>query len=91
MVSKDKPYVLLLAEIIYLEISKIKKNNSDFSTVDAVDGFIGTKVYKQISSGKFHDEWFEKLEKNNFVDKTTGKKNARGNTKTIKDSKRYDY
>tara|TARA_Y100000389_G_scaffold198257_1_gene234426 strand:+ start:878 stop:1315 length:438 start_codon:yes stop_codon:yes gene_type:complete len=74
MVSKDKPYVLLLAEIIYLEISKIKKNNSDFSTVDAVDGFIGTKVYKQISSGKFHDEWFEKLEKNNFVDKTTGKK-----------------
>ena len=74
MVSKDKPYVLLLAEIIYLEISKIKKNNSDFSTVDAVDGFIGTKIYKQISSGKFHDEWFEKLEKNNFVDKTTGKK-----------------
>jgi hypothetical protein len=74
MVSKDKPYVLLLAEIIYLEISKIKKNNSDFSTVDAVDGFIGTKIYKKISSGEFHDEWFEKLEKNNFVDKTTGKK-----------------
>ena len=74
MVSKNKPYVLFVAELIYLEISKIKKNNVDFSNIDAVDGFIGTKIYKQISSGKFHDEWFEKLEKNNFVDQNTKKK-----------------
>jgi len=74
MVSKDKPYVLFVAEIIYLEISKIKNNNSDFSTIDAVDGFIGTKIYKQISSGKFHDKWFEELEKNDFVDQNTKKK-----------------
>ena len=74
MLSKDKPYILFVAEIIYLEISKIKKNNVDFSNIDAVDGFIGTKIYKQISSGKFHDEWFEKLEKNNFVDQNTKKK-----------------
>ena len=77
MVSKDKPYVLFVAEIIYLEISKIKKNNLDFSNIDAVDGFIGTRIYKQISSGKFHDEWFEELEKNNFVDKNTKKKYPR--------------
>ncbi|MDC1033077.1 hypothetical protein OAQ48_02835 [Candidatus Pelagibacter sp.] len=74
MVPKDKPYVLFVAEIIYLEVFKIKNNNLDFSNIDAVDGFIGTKVYKQISSGKFHDEWFEKLEKNNFVDENTKKK-----------------
>ena len=74
MVSKDKPYVLFVAEIIYLEISKIKKNNLDFSNIDAVEGFIGTMIYKQISSGKFHDEWLEELEKNNFVDKNTKKK-----------------
>tara|TARA_B110001450_G_scaffold170671_1_gene159128 strand:- start:111 stop:548 length:438 start_codon:yes stop_codon:yes gene_type:complete len=74
MISKDKPYVLFVAEIIYLEISKIKKNNSDFSNIDSVDGFIGTKIYNQISSGKFHDEWFEKLEKNNFIDQNTKKK-----------------
>jgi hypothetical protein len=74
MISKDKPYVLFVAELIYLEISKIKKNNVDFSNIDAVDGFIGTKIYKQISSGKFHDEWFEELEKNNFVDQNTKKK-----------------
>ena len=39
--------------------------------IDAVDGFIGTKIYKQISSGKFHDVWFEELEKNKInVSKT---------------------
>ena len=74
MVSKDKPYVLFVAEIIYLEVSKIKKNNLDFSNIDAVDGFIGSKIYKQISSGEFHDEWFNRLEKNNFIDKNTNKK-----------------
>ena len=34
MVLKDKPYVLFVAEIIYLEVSKIKKNNIDFSNID---------------------------------------------------------
>ena len=62
MASKERPYVLFVAEIIYLEISKIKKNN-DFTNIDAIDNFIGSEVYKKISSGKFHDEWFEKLKK----------------------------
>ena len=74
MISKDKPYVLFVAEIIYFEISKIKRDNTDFSNVDAIYGFIGTKMYKKISSGKFHDEWFEKLKKNNFVDQNTKKR-----------------
>tara|TARA_B100000035_G_scaffold289378_1_gene275743 strand:+ start:746 stop:1183 length:438 start_codon:yes stop_codon:yes gene_type:complete len=74
MVSKKKPYVLHIAEIIYLEISKIKKNNLNFSNIDAIDNFIGSKIYNKISSGKFHDEWFEKLEKNNFIDDNTKKK-----------------
>ena len=74
MSSKDKPYILLVAEIIYLEISKIKKNNPSFSNIDAIDNFIGSKIYKKISSGKFHDEWFEKLKENNFIDQNTKKK-----------------
>mgnify|MGYP001209028069 CR=1 FL=1 len=74
MSSKDKPYILLVAEVIYLEISKIKKNNPNFSNIDAIDNFIGSKIYKKISSGKFHDEWFEKLKKNNFIDENTKKK-----------------
>ena len=74
MSSKEKPYVLFVAEVIYFEISKIKKDNKDFSNIDAIDSFIGTKTYKKISSGEFHDEWFEKLKKNNFVDQNTKKK-----------------
>tara|TARA_S200000501_G_C20406491_1_gene561606 strand:+ start:161 stop:598 length:438 start_codon:yes stop_codon:yes gene_type:complete len=74
MVSKDKPYMLFVAEIIYLEISKIKKKNISFSNKDAIDNFIGSEIYKEISSGKFHNKWFEKLKKNNFVDEDTKKK-----------------
>ena len=74
MLSGEKPYVLFVAELIYLEISKIKKNNIDFSNIDDVENFIGTKIYKQISSGKFHEEWFEELKKNDFIDQNTKKK-----------------
>ena len=74
MKSKDKPYVLYVAELIYLEISKIKKNNSDFSNIDAIDNFIGSNIYNEICSGEFHDKWFDELEKNNFIDQKTKKK-----------------
>ena len=70
----EKPYVIYLAEIIYKNIADIKKNNSDISNIDAVEGFIGTKIYNEISSGKFHDNWFAYLENNSFVDKNSGKK-----------------
>ena len=74
MSSKEKPYVLFVAEVIYFEILKIKKENKHFSNIDAIDGFIGTQTYKKISSGKFHDEWFEKLKKNDFIDQTSKKR-----------------
>ena len=73
MSSKDRPYVLYVAELIYSEISNIKKNN-DFTNIDAIDNFIGSASYKEISSGKFHDKWFEQLKKDNFIDKKTKKK-----------------
>ena len=72
--SKEKPYVLFVAEKIYSSICDIKKKNSSFSNIDAVENFIGSKVYNEISSGEFHDQWFEKLKKNSFIDKETGKK-----------------
>ena len=84
MQPQDRPYILFVAEKIYLEISKIKKNNKDFSNIDAIDGFIGTEVYDHISSGKFHDEWFEELKKNNFVDKNTKKKIPEDTIKLLK-------
>ena len=74
MHSKERPYVLFVAEIIYSSICNIKKKNSNFSNIDAVENFIGSKIYDEISTGKFHDQWFEKLRKDNFVDKETRKK-----------------
>ena len=74
MVSKEKPYILLVAELIYLEVCKIKKLNPDFSNINAIEAFIGSDVYKNISNGKFHDDLLKKLEKNNFIDTVTKKK-----------------
>ena len=74
MQSKERPYVLYVAEIIYTKICDIKKKNPSFTNIDAIEGFIGTESYKKISSGKFHDEWFENLKKNDFIDINTKKR-----------------
>ena len=75
MLSKTKkPYVIYLAEVIYKNIVDIKKNNSNISNIDAIEGFIGTKTYKEISSGEFHDNWFKLLKNNKFIDKDSGEK-----------------
>ena len=69
-----KPYVLLVAELIYSKICEIKKMNPEFSNINAIETFIGTKTYNQISSGKFHEDLIKKLKKNDFLDKKTKKK-----------------
>ena len=69
----EKPYVLYVAELIYLEILKIKKKNN-LNNIDAFERFIGSEIFKKISSGKFHDDWLHDLKKNDFVDQTSGKK-----------------
>ena len=74
MISKERPYILLVAEKIYLEICKIKEINQDLSNIDAIESFIGSKIYNEISSGEFHDKWFKQLEKNNFIDNNTKRK-----------------
>ena len=74
MRSKEKPYVLLVAELIYLRVCEIKRNNPDFTNINAIEAFIGSETYKKISSGKFHDELISELEQNNFFDKKTKKK-----------------
>ena len=72
--SKEKPYVLLVAELIYSKVSEIKKKNPDFSNINAIEAFIGTETYNYISSGKFHDELMNKLNKEDFINKETKKK-----------------
>ena len=73
MTSIERPYVLFVAEEIYIEVVKIKKKNQEFSNIDAIENFIGSNVYKKISSGEFHDEWFKELRNNNFIDNKTKK------------------
>ena len=74
MKSKERPYILFVAEKIYHQICEIKKKNPNISNIDAIENFIGSEIYKKISSGKFHDEWFKELEKNDFIDQNTKKK-----------------
>ena len=74
MRSKDRPYVLFVAEVIYSKICEIKNNNLNLSNIDAIESFIGTELYNEISSGKFHDKWLQQLEQSNFIDKKTKKK-----------------
>ena len=68
------PYILYVAKIIYLKICEIKKKNPSFSNIDAVENFIGSKTYIDLSNGKFHDNWFEELKRSNYVDKKTNEK-----------------
>ena len=84
MKSKDRPYVLFVAEKIYLEVLDIKKDNPDFSNIDAIDAFMGSKTYQKISKGEFHDEWFNELKKNNFIDKRSKKKIPEETIKLLK-------
>ena len=74
MRSPEMPYVLFVAKLIYFEICKIKKENPYLNNVDAIEAFIGSEIYTYISSGKFHDEWFQKLKKNKNIDPKTKKK-----------------
>ena len=70
----EKPYVLRVAEFIYLKIIEIKKQNPESNNIQAFEIFMTSKEYELISSGEFHNKWFEKLKKNKFIDEITGKK-----------------
>ena len=68
------PLVLYVAEFIYLKVYEIKNKNRDLNNVDAFEIFMGTNEFDEISSGKFHDNWFKKLKDNNFINTITGNK-----------------
>jgi hypothetical protein len=79
--NTDKPYVLRVAEFIYLKITDIKKQNPQINNIQAFEIFMTTKDFDLISSGEYHDHWFEDLKQNKFIDKVTKKKI---NNETIK-------
>ena len=70
MSSKEKPYVLLVAEAIYSKVCEIKKKNPELSTINAIENFIGSTTYYEISSGKFHDKLIDKISKKKVPEET---------------------
>ena len=72
--NTDKPYVLRVAEMIYLKIVDIKKQNSQINNIQAFEIFMNTKDFDFISSGEYHDQWFAELIEYNFIDKINKKK-----------------
>ena len=70
----EKPYVLRVAEFIYLKLVEIKKQNPEINNIQAFEIFMTTKDYDIVSSGEFHNKWFVDLKNNSFIDKVTGKK-----------------
>ena len=70
----EKPYVLRVAELIYLKIVEIKRQNPEINNIQAFEIFMSSKDYDFISSGEFHNKWFLELKKNKFIDKVTKKK-----------------
>ena len=54
--------MLYVAEIIYKEVSKIKKENPNIPNVEAIERFIGTEIYNLIGSGEFHNNLYTCLD-----------------------------
>ena len=74
MVNQSKPYVLFIAEIIYKNVVQIKLQYPNIKNEDAINKFLETDIYENLSSGKLHNDWFNKLKTNNFIDEESGNK-----------------
>ena len=72
MKKKDitKPVMLYAAEEIYLKISEIKLKNPEISLIEAVEIYIGSESYQNLSSGEFHNQLLKKLDKEKISKKT---------------------
>ena len=72
MKKKDitKPIMLYAAEEIYLKISKIKLKNPEISLIEAMERYIGSESYQNLSSGEFHNKLLKKLDIEKIPKKT---------------------
>ena len=69
--DKSKPLMLYVAEKIYNDVVRIKKNNPNFTLIEAIEMFSTSLEYTNIKSGQFHNQLFEDLKENDFVNKET--------------------
>ena len=70
----EKPYMLRIAEFIYLKVVEIKKQNPEINNIQAFEIFMSSKDYDFISSGEYHEKWFLDLKNDKYIDNITGKK-----------------
>ena len=76
MKNKDtsKPLMIYLAEYIYLQLVKIKTTEQHISNIELVERFLASNEFEKIKKGTFHDNLFENLKENEFINIETGKK-----------------
>ena len=60
--NNTNPAMLYVAKEIYKNITIIKKENPEISVVEAIEIYIGSKSYKILESGKFHDKLIKDFE-----------------------------
>ena len=74
MKKKDtsKPLMLYLPESIYFQLIKIKESEPQITNIELVERFLATKEFNEIKKGNFHDNLFEKIKENNFINLETG-------------------
>ena len=80
----EKPYVLRVAEFIYLKINEIKIQNPEINNIQAFEIFMSTKDYDFVSSGEFHNKWLLELKNNDFIDNKTDKKKPKATNANLK-------
>ena len=74
MQKKDtsKPLMLYLPESIYSQLIKIKESEPLITNIELVERFLASKEFNEIKKGNFHDNLFEKIKENNFINLETG-------------------
>ena len=69
--DRSKPLMLYVAEKIYNSVSKIKKDNPGITLIEAIEMFSTSKEYIEIKCGNFHNQLFDDLKENNYINKET--------------------
>ena len=69
--DRSKPLMLYVAEKIYNSVSNIKKDNPGITLIEAIEMFSTSKEYIEIKCGNFHNQLFDDLKENNYINKET--------------------
>ena len=69
--DRSKPLMLYVAEKIYKSVSKIKKDNPGITLIEAIEMFSTSKEYIEIKCGNFHNQLFDDIKENNYINKET--------------------